>query len=419
MVKRKRGPVRLRRYKLFIILSLGLLSAIGPFSIDMYLPGFPAIAADLGTDEARIALSLSGFYIGLAFGQFVYGPLLDRFGRKKPLYAGMILFLLSSVGCIVSTSAGQLVFFRVLQGLGGCAGMVASRTLVRDLFAVSQNAKIFSLLMLVIGISPIIAPTLGGYIVASAGWRYIFLFLAGFGVLVLCSIYFMLPEGRKADPSVSLRPAPIVRNFITVLKVPQFYTFSFTGGVGASGLYAYIAASPVVFMKHFGVSEQVYGMIFGGAALSLILASQLNRVLVNHLPGQEIIKRALFIQSAVGMLFFGLALSGYLALWTCILLICIFLACQGFTFPNTSALSLAPFSRMAGSASALMGGIQMIIGTAVSAFVGFLTVDSALPMAGAMAACALLSLAILLGGSRRIRYRADEETTREASTIRP
>src|SRR5215467_2526226 len=184
----------------FLIFILGLLTAIGPFSIDMYLPGFPAIARDLNTTVAHVSLSLSSFFIGISIGQFLYGPLLDRFGRKKPLYFGLTAYLLASIGCTFAYSADALIILRLLQALGSCSGMVASRAMVRDLFAVKDNAKIFSLLMLVVGVSPIIAPTLGGYMTATIGWRYIFVVLAFFGLAILAAVHFSLPESREPNP---------------------------------------------------------------------------------------------------------------------------------------------------------------------------------------------------------------------------
>ena len=201
------------RNKFFMIVILGMLSAIGPFSIDMYLPGFPAIAEDLHTTVARVALSLSSFFIGISFGQLLYGPLLDRFGRKKPLYIGLSVYLLSSIGCAVCTSVDALIALRFVQAIGGCAGMVAARAMVRDLFPVEENAKIFSMLMLVIGVSPIIAPTVGGYVTAAFGWHYIFIILTIMAALILAAVHFALPESRKPDLSVSLLTTPIIKGF--------------------------------------------------------------------------------------------------------------------------------------------------------------------------------------------------------------
>jgi len=397
------------------ILILGLLSAIGPFSIDMYLPGFPAIAKDLHTSVGHVSLSLSSFFIGISAGQFLYGPLLDRFGRKRPLYIGLSAYVLASVGCALSASADALIALRFLQALGSCAGMVASRAMVRDLFAVKDNAKVFSLLMLVVGVSPIIAPTLGGYITAAFGWKYIFILLSLIVAAILAAVHFTLAETRQPDESLSLKPVPIVKNFLAVLKEPQFYTYAFTGAVASAGLYAYIAGSPYVFMELFHVSEKQYGWIFALIAMGLIGASQLNSVLLKNYESRQIIKIALLCQSVTGLLLFIGTLTGLLELFSTIFFIFIFLCCQGFTFPNSSALSLAPFSKNAGSASALLGGIQMSIGAFTSALVSILHNHTSLPMTGVMAACALLSFSVVMIGHSIIRYRTSLEEVEEQS----
>src|ERR1044071_1549090 len=174
-----------RNNKIYLILILGLLTAFGPFSTDMYLPAFPDIANGLHTTVARVTLSLSSFFIGISAGQLLYGPLLERFGRKKPLYAGLCIYLLASVGCALAASVNALIILRLLQALGGCVGMVAARAMVRDLFEVKENAKIFSTLMLVVAVSPIIAPTLGGYITAALGWHYVFVMLIIIAIIIL------------------------------------------------------------------------------------------------------------------------------------------------------------------------------------------------------------------------------------------
>jgi MFS transporter, DHA1 family, multidrug resistance protein len=399
----------------YYVFILGLLSAIGPFSIDMYLPAFPAIAKDLHTTVGNVSLSLSSFFIGISAGQFIYGPLLDRFGRKRPLYIGLTIYLFASIGCAMSTSVNALILLRFLQALGSCAGMVASRAMVRDVFAVKDNAKIFSLLMLVVGVSPLIAPTLGGYVTAAVGWKYIFIILTVMVAGILAAIHFAMPETRPPDTSLSLKPATIIKNFLTVLKEPQFYTFAFTGAVASAGLYAYIAGSPYVFMELFHVSEKQYGWIFATVAMGLIGASQLNSVLLKNYESAQIIKVALCCQTITGLLLFIGTATGILELFSTIFFIFIFLCCQGFTFPNSSALSMAPFSKNAGSASALMGGIQMSIGALTSAIVSVLHNHTALPMTGVMACCALLSFVIVMIGSRIIRYRASIEEVEEQS----
>jgi DHA1 family bicyclomycin/chloramphenicol resistance-like MFS transporter len=387
----------------FIILILGVLSAIGPFSIDMYLPGFPDIATDLHTTVAKVTLSLSSFFIGISVGQFLYGPLLDRFGRKKPLYLGICLYLAASAACAMARSVELLIILRLFQALGACACLVASRALVRDLFPVEQNARVFSQLMLVIAISPIIAPTLGGYLAAGLGWKYIFITLAFIAALILAAVHFALPEGRQPDKNMSLKPAPIISGFWNVFKEPQFYTYAFTGAIASSGLYAYIAGSPFVFMELFKVSERQYGWIFAVVALGLIGCSQLNSILLRTYKSQQIIKVALICQSVTAILLFTGSFMGWLGLFGSITFCFLFLCCQGCIFPNTSALSLALFGRNAGTASALLGGIQMSIGAFASALVSFLNNHTALPMTGVMACCALTALTVLIMGTQNIR----------------
>lgn len=394
-----------RKTYFLTILILGTLSAISPFSIDMYLPGFPAIARDLNTTVAKVQLSLSSFFVGISIGQLFYGPLLDRFGRKKPLYFGIGLYLISSIGCTLAQSVESLILFRFLQALGGCVGMVAARAMIRDLFPVSEIAKVFSLLMLVIGVSPLLAPTMGGYITALLGWQYVFITLTIMSALILAAIHFALPESRKPDKTISLKPKPILKSYLKVLKHPQFLTYTLTGSIAASGLYAYIAGSPYIFMEIFKVTEQQYGWIFALIAVGIIGASQLNSILLRRFMSEDIIVAALLCQAATGILLVIGAWSGQTGLYSTIFLIFIFLCCQGFTFPNSSALALTPFSKNAGSASALMGSIQMALGASASIIVSVLNSRSAVPMTGTMAFCAVSSVLVLLAGRKMMRAR--------------
>ena len=391
------------RQRFLTIFTLGLLSALGPFSIDMYLPGFPSIADDLDTTVAHVALSLSSYFIGVSIGQLFYGPLLDRFGRKIPLYAGLGIYLAASIWCVFVHNADTLIIARFVQAIGGCAGMVASRALVRDLFPVSENAKVFSLLMLVIAVSPIVAPTLGGYMTSIFGWHSIFIVLSIIALINMLTVYAWLPAGREPDTTKSLKPVSIIKSFWEVFKVPQFYTYTLTGSFAASGLYAYIAGSPYVFMELYGVSEKQYGWIFGIIALGLISASQLNTLLLRKYSSEQIIKVTLICQVITGFLLFAGAWFHLLGLYSTIALAFLFLSTQGFAFPNTSALSIAPFSKNAGSASALMGAIQLGIGATTTAIVSLLSNQSELPMAGVMFGCASISLIILLTGRMIIR----------------
>lgn len=397
-----------KRKKFLLILVLGLNTAIGPFSIDMYLPSFADIALDLNTSVSRISLSLSSFFIGISIGQFIYGPLLDRFGRKKPLYVGLVIYLIASALCAAATSVNALIVLRFFQALGGCAGMVASRAIVRDLFSVEDNAKIFSMLMLVVGVSPIIAPTLGGYVTSAFGWHYIFVILTLMAAVILLAVRFILPESREDDPTYSLKPKAIISNFITVLKEPQFYTYAFTGAIAAAGLYAYVAGSPTIFLEIFKVTEKQYGLIFALVAAGLITATQINSLLLRKYKSAAIVPVALFFQAIAGMALLGGFMLGIIGITGIIILLLIYLSCQGFTFPNSSALSMAPFSKNAGSASALMGGVQMGIGALTSALVSVFSNGTGVPMAAIMATCALSSFLVLMTGLRVIRFKASK-----------
>ncbi|HWN89252.1 MAG TPA: multidrug effflux MFS transporter [Chitinophagaceae bacterium] len=399
--------------KFYLILILGFLTAIGPLSIDMYLPAFPAIAKSLNTSVARVTLSLSSFFIGISVGQLFYGPLLERFGRKKPLYAGLCIYLLASVGCALAASVDALIALRLFQALGGCVGMVAARAMIRDLFDVKENAKIFSTLMLVVAVSPIIAPTLGGYITAALGWHYVFIMLIIIDVLILTGIYFMLPETKKPDPGFSLKPGSIIKSYASVITHPQFYTYAFTAAVSAASIYAYIGGSPHVFMEIYKVNEKQYGWIFALIAMGLIGASQLNSVLLKNYTSEQIIKAALTCQTIIGAVMVLISLFGWGDLFVTIFFIFIFFCCQGFVFPNASALSLASFGHNAGSASALLGGIQMGIGAGTSALVSFLQNNTALPMIGVMACCTISALSVFSFGRKIIVTRASTEAVEE------
>ena len=405
------------RQRFFCILSLGLLSALGPFSIDMYLPGFPDIAKDYGTTVAHISLSLSSYFIGVSIGQLVYGPLLDRFGRKTPLYLGLVVYLIASIGCTFATSADGLIVMRFLQALGGCAGMVAARALVRDLFPVNENAKIFSTLMLVIAISPIVAPTLGSYLTFAFGWKSIFIVLSFICAMTILTVYFWLPRGMNADTDKSLRPIPITKGFLEVLKVPQFFTYTITGSIAASGLYAYIAGSPFVFMELYGVSERQYGWIFAIIAMGLVTASQLNTFFLRKYTSEQILVVTLFFQSITGILLLLGATFHVLGLYSTIVLICIFLSTQGFAFPNSSALAIAPFSKNAGSASALMGSLQLGIGAIATVLVSAFNNHTELPMVSIMCICAISSFVFLLIGRKIIAKSKGKLQTIEAGNL--
>ncbi|MFD2585283.1 multidrug effflux MFS transporter [Pedobacter vanadiisoli] len=391
-----------KKQHFFLILILGSLAALGPFSIDMYLPGFLDIAKDLKSTESTVALSLSSFFIGISVGQLLYGPLLDKYGRKKPLYFGLGLYILSSVLCLAVTNVNQLIVLRFVQAIGSCATAVASVAMVRDLFSVDESPKVFASLMLVIAVSPMLAPTGGGYLISAFGWRYVFIFLGLMAVLMLLASIFKLPESYKPDPGYSLKPKPILTNFFTVLKEPQFYTYALISSITFSGLFAYVSSSPTVFMKIYEVDKTGYGWIFALLSVSFIGSSQVNSLLLKWFSSKNIVTYALTAQCIFSLIFLVFALNNWLNLYATIGFIALFLACLGLINPNAAALALAPFTKNAGSASALMGALQMGLGALASVAVSLFNEHSVVPMPLVMTAAAFIALGCLLIGRRFI-----------------
>ncbi|MDR6944971.1 multidrug effflux MFS transporter [Mucilaginibacter pocheonensis] len=397
-----------KRY-LSLILILGSLTALGPFSIDMYLPAFKSIAKYLHTTTDQVALSLSSFFIGISAGQLLYGPLLDRFGRKNPLYFGLGLYIVASIGCYFSTSLEMLIVLRFFQAVGSCAATVASMAMVRDLFPVEDNAKVFALLILVLGASPMLAPTIGSYVAAAFSWEVIFLILTIISVLILLAVIFFLPESYQPDPGYSLKPKPIIGNFLQVMKNPQFFTYSLSGAFAFAGLFAYVSSSPIVFIEVFKVSEKGFGWIFALLSIGFIGSSQVNSMLMKKFKSEQMVNVSLFSMVIISVIFLIGSLNGWFGIGGTIVMIFGVLSCVGICYPNTAALSLAPFTKNAGAASALLGAFQMAIGSLASVGITLIKSHSPLPMAGVMAASATVALLILLTGKRFIKNKIEAE----------
>lgn len=384
------------------MLVLGSLTALGPFSIDMYLPGFTGIAEDLNTSVNNVSLTLSSYFIGISAGQLLYGPLLDRFGRKKPLYIGLLVYILASLACYFVTSIDYFIGLRFIQAVGSCAASVAAMTMVRDLFPIKEIPKVFAKLMLILGLSPMLAPTLGGYITADFGWHMVFLVLTFMGIAVLLASKFLLPSTYQPDTTISLKPKPIISNFLSVIKQPQFYTYAFTGGIAFSGLFTYVASSPVIFMDIFDVDEKVYGWIFAFLSISFIGTSQLNSYLLRKYTSEQLIGIGLKLQVLVSIVFAIGIFYDFFDLYGVIAMLFLFLGCLGFCNPNTTALSLAPFEKNAGSASAVMGAVQMGLGSLASVAVGIFVTDSIFPVTMIFIGSSILALLILHFGKKNI-----------------
>jgi MFS transporter, DHA1 family, multidrug resistance protein len=396
----------MKKNNIIFLIVLGLLSAIGPFSIDTYIPGFPSIAKDLHVTVGEVSYSLASFFVGISIGQLLYGPLLDRFGRKKPLMIGLVIYVIASMGCAMANSLEMLIVLRFMQAIGGCVGMIAPRAIVRDSFPVEESAKVFSTLTLILGVSPIIAPTVGSYLISTFGWHSVFWLQACAGILLLLAVIFLLSETKAPDTSISLHPNHIIPTFWKIFCNPQFFTYAFAGSLVSGAIYAYVSGSPLVFMQLFKATEKEYGWIFGLLAGSLIFSSQLNNLALRRFQSEQIVKNALSIQVCFGIILVILSMLNVLNIYSMIVLLMLFFSCQGFSFPNIIALSLAPFSREAGSASALMGALQMGIGSLAAATVGMLSNGTSLPMVGTMASCSIFGFLLYSLGKIIIKKNA-------------
>lgn len=384
------------KQKYSILFILGGLSALAPFSIDMYLPAFPSIAKSLNTDISQVALSLTSYFIGISIGQLFYGPITDKFGRKKPLIFGLSLFLLASIGCALSPDINWLIAMRVVLALGGCVGMVVSRAVVRDLFPVSEIAKIFSILMLIVGVAPILAPTIGGWVLTVSSWRTIFYFLTAFSFILIVCVFFFLPESKNPNRAKSLKAKDVLKDYADVLKEKTFLYYALASSIAMAGMFAYISGSPFVFMKFHSFTEQQYGWVFGGNAMGFIIGSQMNRVLLNKFTSLQVITISSVILVGISILMFFLFGLNVLSPAILIAMIFTFLFSLGLLVPNCTALALAPFTYNAGSASALIGFIQMITGAGVSAMVSLLHNGTTFPMVFGMFFCGTICFLIIL-----------------------
>ena len=384
-----------------ITLILGALSAIAPMSIDMYLPSLPVLERHFGADAAAGQLTLAFFFTGLAIGQLFYGPVADRFGRKPPLVFGLVFYTVASAACAFSGGIHSLIVWRFLEAAGGCAGMVVSRAVVRDLFDQKESARMFSVLMLVMGVAPILAPLAGGYVLVWFGWRMIFWVLALFGIGCLLAVSFGL---RETLPRGMARPAlgSALGEYAALLRDRRFLGYAFAGGFAQAGMFAYISGSPFVFIDLYGVPVDRYGWLFGVNACGIIGASQVNRYLLRRHDPDMLLQWANVASLVCGLLVFAMAWSNAAGLAGILVPLFFYIAALGFTFPNASAGAMAPFPERAGSASALLGSVQFGIAALASAAVGAMHDRTAMPMAVVIATCGLLAFAthrVLVAGT--------------------
>ena len=392
---------------LWLTIFLGTLAALGPLAIDMYLPAFPRIADALGVQVPDVQRTLASYLIGLAIGQLIYGPLTDRFGRKPPLYVGLTLFALTSAGCTLVHGIWGLAAVRFVQALGGCAEMVVSRAIVRDLFDDKQAAKVFSSLMLVMGMAPILAPLLGGFLAVHFGWRAIFGLLAFAGVAAFFSTLLFFRESLPPERRLRQSPGEVLRTYGYLLTHRDFMLNTLTVAVGMAGLFAYVGGSPYVFEKIFHISESHFGLYFGPIACGIIGMSQVNGFLAGRYDIRTLLRAALCVQAVAGVVLLMDARSGFGGFWGIYVPLWFVVASMGFVFPNTTVLAMSPHARIAGNASALLGflqfGVSAVGGFVVSSWQNAQTTPTPGPMAATIAACAVAALGInLLTRSTRV-----------------
>jgi len=364
-----------------------MLTAVAPLSIDLYLPSFPQVEQVLGVDAGSMEFTLAAFFIGLTLGQLVYGPLSDRFGRKPPLYFGYALYTLASLGCSMADSLTLLIIGRFLQGLGGCAGMVVTSAMVRDRMGVREAARVFSLLMLVMGLAPILAPLAGGWLLTRWDWRALFVVLAGFGALCLLAIARGLTETHDTSQEPPLRLRRVAGNYAYLLRQRSFIGYVISAGLARAGMFAYIAGSPFLLIQFFGVEPERFGWFFGANAFALIAASQLNARLLRRFTPSALLRRALWLPALAGLGLLAMVLCGQESLAGFSLGFLVFIGSLGWIGPNATACALATHGQLAGTAAALNGALGFLLATLTGSLVGLLHDGSGQPLALVMALC--------------------------------
>lgn len=371
---------------------LAIISTIGPLSIDMYLPAFSAMSRGLGTDSGRIQLTLGTFMIGMVLGQAVYGPLSDRYGRKPPLYAGMLLFVLASAGCMLATEITTLVVMRFIQGLGACAGVVIPRAVVRDKLGPRDTAKAFSMLMLVFGLAPILAPTMGGLLLTAWGWESIFAVLMVFGLICIAGLYKGLNETLPPENITPLHPKRVLKQYGALLKNRSFVSYAVCGGLLQAGLFAYITGSPFVLVELYGVAPEHFGLVFGLNAIGLIGGSQVNARLLRRYTSEQILGKVLLIPPLVTLALVALVVTDLANVWLLGTGLFIYMSCYGLVSPNTAAIALSAHGKQAGTASSMMGLLHFSFGMTSGLVMSQWHDGTAMPLVSIMGAGAVMAL---------------------------
>jgi DHA1 family bicyclomycin/chloramphenicol resistance-like MFS transporter len=394
-----------------LVLILGGLSAFGPLSIDLYLPGLPALARDLHAQAWETQLTLTSCLAGLAVGQLLAGPLSDRLGRRRPLLVGLAAYVAASLACAASPSIFVLVVLRLVQGLAGAAGIVIARAVVRDLRSGAAAARLFSILMLVTGLAPTLAPIAGGQLLRVMSWRGLFVILAGIVALLLLASAAGLPDTLPHELRHAGGWLETTRTLRDLARDRVFVGYALILGATMGQMLAYIAGSPFVLQDIYGVSPQLYGVIFAGNALGLVACSQLNAFLVGRVPPEKLLAGGIAAGVSAGLALLAVILVGSIGLPGILPCLFVVVSTVGIVIPNASALALADYPHVAGSASALLGVLQFLVGAGMAPLVGIAGAHSAQPMGIAVAALGLGG-AVMVAVTRRAASRLPKARVR-------
>jgi MFS transporter, DHA1 family, multidrug resistance protein len=401
-----------------LVLLLGVLVALGPFTIDMYLPALPVIGPDLGSTSAAVQLTLTGTLVGVAVGQLVIGPLSDALGRRRPLVAGVAVHVVASLMCVVAPSVTVLGVLRGFQGFGAAAASVIGMAVVRDLFSGRAAATLFSRLMLVIGASPVLAPTVGGEVLRWSTWRGVFAVLAALATAVVVAAARALPETLPPDRRRGVAVTRCVRTYGALLGDPAFAGLALVGGLVMAAVFGYVSGAPFVFQDEYGLSQQGFAVVFGSGAVAMIGATQLTARLLRRWAPRQILVAGLGIGGVSGALLVGVTAIDLGGLPAVLILLWVVLAGQGLTFPMIPALAMARYGATAGSAAALLGAAQMGVAALAAPVVGLLGNDAlamSVTVAGSMLAGGCV-LALIVGRRRLAELDAAAEAAEAAKT---
>ena len=382
-----------------LVFLLGALTAFAPMSIDMYLPSLPTIGAALSASSGQTQATVSAFLAGMAIGQLFYGPASDRFGRRGPILLGIAIYIAASAACALATSPEMLIGARFVQALGGCAGAVVARAVVRDRFDHVETARMLSLLMLVMGRAPVLAPLIGGVILEISGWRAIFWALAGFGVCVGIAAALRLKESRSEATAAQARSENPLRAYLALLRQPRLVGYALAGAFNGATLFTYISASPDLLIGTYGISPGHFGLVFGLNAAGLIGAGQVNRMILRRATPDQVLRTASLASVALAALLALAAATGLGGPWTVLPLLFALLASYGFMQGNATAGALNVDPLRAGSTSALLGAVSFATGAVASTISGLLHDGTARPMA-------MIMFAAMVGSALALRLLA-------------